>query len=642
MDQPHRLPTSWGGTWITFNDVANDSSTVQYATFKYGSTGIALTSASPNINHVRFENDHYGVDLNGVSLPKIDFCTFHNLRFYPIQLSLVSFPSSFTNNVISGTTYKVLAVRNETLTQDVTLAKRSFGGINNIPYLFGDYIVGTGATLTINPGVVCKFNSGGSITVNKGLIAEGGFAADSNIVFTSIKDDFFGGDSNADSTLTVPAVGNWTHILFNDQALDPLSRLRHCIVKYSYYGINTTSASPLVTYSTISKNYYGAYASAASNPVFHYCDFDDNYYWSVNNVNKSFVIDATNCWWGSNLGPIQTNTQGNGTSTQELITTSVNYLPYKTSGATNPAMGDVSLNGTIQAYDASLVLQKVVGSITLNSTQTVVADVSGTAGITSYDASLILQYIVGIIQNFPAELLKSSSQVLVDPQLIVESGNVLSGQDISIPIKVTNCSEMLSSDITLKYNPVYLSVNNIQSLMPQMSFSYSNDSINGILKIALAGTEPLINDASLIQVNFHAVQQSVGTITTQVEAISFIANETDLTTNAVSGSITISDFATGIPDYAASFPGTMSPVYPNPVVGNSKFNYELNKDNVQVVVEVFDLLGQRMATLVNEVNNSGKYSVAVSKQGNSLANGTYLLKLSVDGISKTQVFQIVK
>jgi len=634
--------TSWGGTWLTFNDVANDSSTVQYTTFKYCSVAISLTSASPNINHVRFELDHYGVDLNGVSQPKIDFCTFHNLRFYPLQLSLVSFPASITNNVISGTTYKTLRVRNETLTQDVNLQKRNFGGVNNIAYLFGDYIIGTGATLTINPGVVCKFLSGGSITVNKGLIAEGGFAADSNIVFTDIRDDFYGGDSNSDSTGTLPAVGNWTNIAFSNQALDPICRLRHCIVKYSTYGIKPTSASPLVTYSTIAKNYYGVYATAASNPVFHYCDFNDNNYWSVDNVNKSFVIDATNCWWGSNLGPIQTNTQGNGTSAQELITTSVNYLPFKTSGATNPAMGDVSLNGVIQAYDASLVLQKVVGSITLNSTQTVVADVSGTGGITSFDASLILQYIVGIIQNFPAELLKSSVEVLTDPELTVGSGNVMSGQNISIPLRIANCSDVLSAAVKLQYNPAYLRVVEVNNLISDMSYSCHNDSVNGVLTIAMAGTNPLSIDTSLVQVTFHAIVPPGNLITTPLTVSSFYANESDLTANTIPGSITISDFATGIPIASESMHGIMSPVYPNPSMGYSKFNYQLSEDNLAVIVEVFDVLGQKVSTLVKETKNKGKYSVTVKKQGNPLVSGTYLIRMTVDGVSITQMFQVVK
>lgn len=630
----------WGGTWITFNDVSNDSSTIKNTTFKYSNTAIALTSASPDINKVRFEKDHYGVDLNGVAQPKIDSCVFHNLLYYPMQISLVSYPASSVNNLISGKTYKAIKVRDETLTQDVTLPKREFGGISNIAYMFGSYTIGTGATLTIKPGIVCKFNGGG-ITVNKGLIAEGGFQADSNIVFTDYRDDFYGGDSNSDTARTAPAKGSWNGLTFNDQALDPLCSIRHGIISYSYYGIKTNSASPLVTYSSITKNYYGVYATAASNPVFHYCDFDDNYYWAIDNVDKSFTIDATNCWWGSNLGPIQTNTQGDGTSTRELITTAVNYLPFKTTGARNPAMGDVSLNGIIQAYDASLVLQSVVGNITLNSTQQEVADVSAAAGITAFDASLILQYVVGLIQYFPAELLKSNVLPLTEPILSVGKGFTLSGQNVIIPVRVISGSGMVSTDIKLQFDPVYLQVNQITNLMADMGISSNIDNRNGFISIGMAGTDLLNLDTTIILVSFHANLPYGSSVTTPVLISKFLANESDLTANANPGSVTITDYATRISD-SKDHPGRLSSVYPNPSSGNSIIKYEINGNNLPVSIEVFNLMGQKIATLVNKTMSSGTYSVSVSGPDSSLQSGTYLIRMSVDGYIQTQMFQIVR
>ncbi len=634
--------SGWGGAWLVFNDVSNDSSIVQYTNLKYGSVGISMTSASPSIDRVIFRSLNYGVDLNGVSQPKIDNSQFQDLQYYPMQLSLVSFPSSITNNTISGTTYKVIKVRDETLTQDITLAKQSFGGVPNISYLFGSYIIGTGATLTVNPGVVCKFNAGGGITVNKGLIAEGGFRADSNIVFTSIKDDFYGGYSNSDSTATSPDYANWSNIAFNDQALDPICRLRHCIVKYSNHGIQTTSASPTVTYSTVAKNYYGVYATAASNPVFHYVDFDNNYYWSVNNVNKSFVIDATNCWWGSNLGPIQTNTQGNGTSVQELVTTSVNYAPFLLSGANNPIMGDVSQNGAVQAYDASLVLQHVVGSITLNATQQQVADVSFAAGITAYDASLILQYVVGIITNFPAELAKPVYSSLTGTQLLVGSANVQNGENFTIPLRVVNDSGMVSTDINLHYDPVYLQVNQITSTLTDMNMVFHNDSINGILSIALAGTTPLLFDTTLAEVSFHAISAGGNQVTTMLTADKFLANEMDQTANVSPGSVTINDNTTGIAINPGEMQGMLLPVFPNPSSGNVTLNYQVYAENLKVTIEVFNMVGQKIVTLVNAVGEKGKHAISVLNNGSQLDSGSYLIRMTVNGISQTRKLQIAK
>ncbi len=65
--------------------------------------------------------------------------------------------------------------------------------------------------------------------------------------------------------------------------------------------------------------------------------------------------------------------------------------------------GDVDGNGEIQAYDASLVLQNVVGLVDFTETQITNADVDGNGQIQAFDASLILQFVVGIIDEFPVE-----------------------------------------------------------------------------------------------------------------------------------------------------------------------------------------------------------------------------------------------
>lgn len=56
--------------------------------------------------------------------------------------------------------------------------------------------------------------------------------------------------------------------------------------------------------------------------------------------------------------------------------------------------GDVDNNGSVTAYDAALVLESVVGAITLNEAQQCAADYNGNGAISAFDASLILQCVV--------------------------------------------------------------------------------------------------------------------------------------------------------------------------------------------------------------------------------------------------------
>jgi len=65
--------------------------------------------------------------------------------------------------------------------------------------------------------------------------------------------------------------------------------------------------------------------------------------------------------------------------------------------------GDVNGDSIVNAYDAVLVLQHVVGLITLTPNQKDAGDVSGDNTISAFDAVLILQYTVGLITQFPIQ-----------------------------------------------------------------------------------------------------------------------------------------------------------------------------------------------------------------------------------------------
>ena len=67
--------------------------------------------------------------------------------------------------------------------------------------------VASGATLTLMPGTILKFVSGRQFTVNGVLDARGTRAAP--VVFTSLRDDERGGDTNGDGARTAPAGGDW-------------------------------------------------------------------------------------------------------------------------------------------------------------------------------------------------------------------------------------------------------------------------------------------------------------------------------------------------------------------------------------------------------------------------------------------------
>jgi len=410
--------SQWVG--ITFNPISNDAATViDHCRFRYGGSNgvLRFISAGPTVTNSVTTSNNMGIWIEGNATPVFTNVNVDSSANVPVNMSLVSNPT-FNNVQFLGNAYTALGVLLESIAQDVRWPIRAVSGRNNMPWLLqGALTVGAGATMTIQPGVIVKGNSG-TLNVQRGFKAEGRVVEpESLIVFTSYRDDFYGGDTNNDGALTAPVAGDWNFVTIEGTAIDTLVRFKNCALRYGGAGptqgaIRCVNSSPSVDSCLIALNTTGISVEGASNPVVHRSSFFGNTQFAIYNPGNpaSFCVDATNNWWGNASGPRDTLaatptdlcTPGTNFTTGDKVTNNVNYTPFASSGVQNPYLGDVSLNGQVLAYDASLVLQYAVALISLTPLQLSVADVSGVGGVTAGDASLILQYVAGVIPAFPA------------------------------------------------------------------------------------------------------------------------------------------------------------------------------------------------------------------------------------------------
>jgi hypothetical protein len=415
------LTTPAAGQWnsIQFNAISNDAvSVLDNVRIRYGGTNangaLRFISAGPPVTNSSVSiTSGYGVHIEGDATPSFTNVNVDSSTNVPVLMSLVSRPT-FTNVQFLGNTYTALGVITETLAQDVRWPIRAVSGRNNMPYLVqGALTVGLNSILTMQPGVIVKFTSSGSIFVQRGMTAQGrSVEPESLIVFTSYRDDFYGGDI-APSDALAPAAGDWNYVTIDGTAIDAQCLFRNCVFRYGGSGttqgaLRCVNSLPTVDSTLFAYNTVGISVEGASNPAVHGSSFVGNTQFAINNTGNSFCVNAEGNWWGAASGPNDNSATADlcGSATNagagDKVSNNVDYQPFATTGILNPLIGDVSLNGQVLAYDASLILQYLVTAVTLNPLQLSVADVSGSAGVTAFDASLILQYVAGVIPAFPA------------------------------------------------------------------------------------------------------------------------------------------------------------------------------------------------------------------------------------------------
>jgi hypothetical protein len=76
-------------------------------------------------------------------------------------------------------------------------------------------------------------------------------------------------------------------------------------------------------------------------------------------------------------------------------------------------------------------------------------------------------------------------------------------------------------------------------------------------------------------------------------------------------------------------------VFPNPVAESSILDYELTT-NSQITLELYDMLGQRVALIAEERQTKGKYQYNIGKYLSKQAKGMYFVSMEVDGQQVTQ------
>ena len=257
--------------------------------------------------------------------------------------------------------------------------------------------------------------------------------------------------------------------------------------------------------------------------------------------------------------------------------------------------GDVSGNRAVSAWDAAMVLQHVVGSYTITDTQ--IADVSTVDGITAYDASLVLTKVVDSSYLFPAEEGGGSGPTRPASTTPRVLSWVAEPDGWALIVDDPNGIQSCQLTMTLPENP------DITVAGPEMHALNQED---GTIRLAL------VRGSGAGDVLFHL--QSEQNLAAAPEIIDIQFNE---------GAIPVS----GI-NRPLSF--ILSGNVPNPFNPTTAISYGVTQAG-QVSLVIHNVLGQRVATLVNDVRDPGIYTISWNGRddlGRPAASGVYVYRLT--------------
>ena len=266
---------------------------------------IVLSSVNLGISHTVIENSlTAGISLTSAT-SMISNCEFNNNQVAVEGLSIASLPF-FLNNSASGNlggdfvsigTSTLLGPESLTLGPSNALSTPAGPGAF---VLTGTITIGSGATLTLEPGTVMKSSGPNGMTVAGALDAQGTMAAP--IIFTSLKHDL-GGDTNNDGALTTPSPGDWNGLTFSSAS----STLEFVTVCYAGAGGNQAniflSGADIVMSDCLSSHSAGAALdlTSTSRPIVTDCAFDDSAQ-AVARVPIDGVGGITGCSAANNTG----------------------------------------------------------------------------------------------------------------------------------------------------------------------------------------------------------------------------------------------------------------------------------------------------------------------------------------------------
>ena len=254
--------------------------------------------------------------------------------------------------------------------------------------------------------------------------------------------------------------------------------------------------------------------------------------------------------------------------------------------------------------------------------------------------SYILQYAVGLIDAFPVELnSKIRNEKFKYPgldQIQLSFGEIIdiSEDEFIIPIILDNVNSLYAFEFELDFDDENLELveSNITSIWSDKLTS-ENIVETGSYILAAASTDMVEENGAVLELTFRYRNQGASP---SLSIKRFTANEIEYTSTAVSNE----ELVLNVPE---TF--TLHQNYPNPFNPSTTIGFDVPNINTLVKLEIYNILGQKVKTLVNDVYSAGRYNVkwdGTNDAGVQVSTGVYIYRVQAGNVVQSKKLTFIK
>jgi len=305
--------------------------------------------------------------------------------------------------------------------------------------------------------------------------------------------------------------------------------------------------------------------------------------------------------------------------------------------------GDVSVNGTVTPYDASLILQYLVGTADLDNAQLSTGDVTQDNTLSALDAAKILDYTVGILPSLPVD---NESIELAQGYLNIPGGSYTPGEVFSMPILLESGENVRTFEIEISYDHDDLIFQSINWDNSVGGMSILDNHEAGLIRVSAAGIGTLAPGSfSLGTIDFEMSssfldQETVVTINRSRlnEENILINEESAVFTNAL---LIVDDWGHGgVPQVFS-----LEQNFPNPFNPVTQIRYQL-PEQARVSIVIYDAMGREVKNLVPWKNQlTGFHQItwnATNNSGDPVSAGMYIYSIQAGDFRETRKMVLIK